>query len=260
MMYHSCCDFIRNCSIARIPVTNECLLAWQETIDACIVKNAAPIRETSVVALKELAVAYYCTSAREIQNDELLSKYVISSREELWEFVRMGYVSAISVLPKFILERNISVVITTLIINALTPLDRRKVLSDEELNSLTINNIENNWSEARRDSVKALSNVIKTIDFDDNGYLTDDAVLDKIFNCLLIAIQEYTIDNRGDIGAWVREASMNALYRLVSGCPKDRLKADIVHIIATGFVQQAVEKIDRTRALAGKLFCKLIYK
>lgn len=260
MMFHSCCDFIRNCSIANIPATTECLQSWQETIDACIVKNTAPVREAAVVALKELATAYYCHSARETQNDELLIKYINASREELWEFVRMGYVSAISVLPKFILTRNVTTVFSTLVINTLTPQDRRRVLSEMELSTISNNAIENNWSEARRDSVKALSNVIKTIGFEDSEYLADDAVLAKIFNCLLVAMQEYTIDNRGDIGAWVREAAMNALFKLVSTCPNERLKPDVVHVIAAGFVQQAVEKIDRTRALAGKLFCKLIYR
>lgn len=31
----------------------------------------------------------------------------------------------------------------------------------------------------------------------------------KILNCLLESLNEYTLDNRGDIGAWVREAAMN---------------------------------------------------
>jgi tubulin-specific chaperone D len=80
-----------------------------------------------------------------------------------------------------------------------------------------------------------------------------------MFECLLKALEEYTIDNRGDIGAWVREASMNVLHQMLKACPSDRIEADIVHSVMTGFAQQSVEKIDRTRGIAGKLFHSLLY-
>lgn len=33
----------------------------------------------------------------------------------------------------------------------------------------------------------------------------------KVVDCLIKALNEYTLDNRGDIGAWVREAAMNGI-------------------------------------------------
>lgn len=33
-----------------------------------------------------------------------------------------------------------------------------------------------------------------------------------LYDCYLLALKEYTIDSRGDIGAWVREAAMNGLH------------------------------------------------
>lgn len=33
-----------------------------------------------------------------------------------------------------------------------------------------------------------------------------------LYNCYLLALKEYTIDSRGDIGAWVREAAMIGLH------------------------------------------------
>jgi hypothetical protein len=86
-----------------------------------------------------------------------------------------------------------------------------------------------------------------------------DEDIKSIFECLLKALEEYTIDNRGDIGAWVRESSMNVLYQLTINCPSERLIADIMHQIMSGLAQQSVEKIDRTRAIAGKLFHSLLY-
>lgn len=50
------------------------------------------------------------------------------------------------------------------------------------------------------------------------------------------------------------------LHTLVTICPKDLLKPQIVSSIMLGLAQQAVESIDRTRGLAGNLFCKLIHQ
>lgn len=85
----------------------------------------------------------------------------------------------------------------------------------------------------------------------------------QIYHCLLIGLTEYTQDNRGDIGAWVREASMiglQTLTLLLATHNPDALSEDIVLKVSVGVVQQAVEKIDRTRALAGKVFYNLLYK
>lgn len=86
--------------------------------------------------------------------------------------------------------------------------------------------------------------------------------VDNIFTCFLNALTEYTQDNRGDVGAWVREASMvglETLVKLLVKCKPEMLNERTVRNITTGIAQQAVEKIDRTRALAGKIFYTLLY-
>jgi tubulin-specific chaperone D len=90
--------------------------------------------------------------------------------------------------------------------------------------------------------------------FGNKNHLTD------ISSCLLNALKEYTLDNRGDIGAWVRETAMNALFVLITNCPHDLLDPTTVHEVMIGLAQQSVEKIDRTRGLAGKLFCNLVHQ
>lgn len=85
----------------------------------------------------------------------------------------------------------------------------------------------------------------------------------QIYHCFLIGLTEYTQDNRGDIGAWVREASMLGLQTLTLLLTKhhpETLTEEIILKVSTGIVQQSVEKIDRTRALAGKVFYNLLYK
>lgn len=228
-------------------------------IDSSLTKNSAPIRDAAIVALAALSNAYYSCRERTDRNTQILKVYLNGAQEYLWEFVRMGYVSAIGALPKFILEPNLSDVLSTLITHSLTPTDQQTFLHKDMLDGKAVAN----WSEARRDSVKALTNVIQTVGFDAMRHLELPGIgnaEDKVFDCFLLALHEYTIDNRGDIGAWVREAAMNALHKLIVTMPHDLLTESKVHAVVGGLIQQAVEKIDRTRALAGKLFCKIIYK
>lgn len=232
-------------------------------MDACLIKNSTPLHESAITALGELCQTYYDKPERIGENQKILENYLTGSKEDLWEFVRMGYTSAVGALPKFMVMPKLREIFIVLMAHSLTPTDRKEFFDDESLTeeSQTVNN----WSEARRDSVKALSNVIQAVGFDELAkthisFIGDKSILEKCFECLLKALQEYTIDNRGDIGAWVREAAMNALFKMITCCPHHLLSPDIVHAILCGFVQQAVEKIDRTRALAGKLFCKAIYR
>lgn len=181
----------------------------------------------------------------------------------------MGCVSALGALPKFMLSPCMKEVIHMLIKQSL------KLRTDQS-------QLTNTWAESRRDAVRALSNVAATFGFEtDGGCLV---LLDEVFACFSKALLEYTIDDRGDIGAWVREAAMNgeiehkitfflilvdiyifdrsnlALYTLVTTCPVGLLRPESIHETMVGFAQQAVEIIDRTRGLAGSLFWKLVYQ
>lgn len=228
-------------------------------IDSSLTKNSGPIRDAAVAAVPELCNSYYADPNLDEINTQLLLKYLEASRQESWEFVRMGYVSAIGVLPKFILKLKAKEILLALISHSLTSADRQLFLHEEIQDVNTVAN----WAEARKESVKALANVIISIGISEIAemqLMEGEKALDTIFHCLFLALNEYTIDNRGDIGAWVREAAMNALYKLIVAMPKELLDEKIVHDVVSGLLQQAVEKIDRTRALAGKLFCKIIYK
>lgn len=88
-------------------------------------------------------------------------------------------------------------------------------------------------------------------------------MLTKIYDSFLNGLKEYTLDNRGDIGAWVREASMAGLETLTLLLRTHKIEfltPDLVRKIIAGIGQQAVEKIDRTRALAGRIFYNLIHR
>lgn len=245
LMKMAALDLIKNCSQARVSIKQDCCDSWQTLIDSCIISKASRIREMGVSALSSLCQNYYKGADG---NAEIRENYLKGSDNDLEEHVRMGYVLAIGALPDFMLLPVIEDVIGKLIELSLVP-------SEPSIRAAGLNPIIIGWSESRRDSVKAIGTVITSVGFE--RILPHS--LRRIFECLLKALDEYTTDNRGDIGAWVREASMIVLHNFVTKCPAERLDADIIHSVMSGLAQQSVEKIDRTRGLAGKLFHNLVH-
>ncbi|KAG7308254.1 hypothetical protein JYU34_006933 [Plutella xylostella] len=169
---------------------------------------------------------------------QLLEKYCeqLSNTGVNGLLLRMGYAKAIGSLPKFVLSDSCAHVIRSLI-------ECTKVSPPTA-----------KWAEARRDAALALSAVLQTTDRLD--------LAPEVIAALLEALDEYTVDMRGDIGAWVREASMTGLLSVCRQCAVSApqvLTPDVVSGIMTRLAQQAVEKIDRTRALAGRIFTAFIY-
>ncbi|XP_017860136.1 PREDICTED: tubulin-specific chaperone D [Drosophila arizonae] len=252
LMKLSTTSFIRNCSVAQLPVNQECLASWQHVIELCLTTKTNNIRDAAVEAFAELCLSFYCLESRSAENARIIETYLKGADNDLEEHIRMGYIAALGVLPAFILRQHLTSVLDSLVKHALVP----PGACDNHESVQTYR-----WSEARTRSVQALRKVVKTVGYDSSVSCSfaDRIHFDKVIHCLLRALDEYTLDNRGDIGAWVREAAMQALFELATECPANLLFPHQVHQIVVGFMQQAVEKIDRTRGLAGRLCCQLVH-
>lgn len=251
IMKQGCSEFIQNCSKAGIATSGECLEAWQSFIDKCLVNKNAQIREAATKAFHEVCVAFYVKEGGSERNLRIIDNYLGGCRNDLEEHIRMGYLMAVGAFPRFYFELKLNDIVQTLIAQSKIPTPAANPNENVQTKS---------WSEARRDSIKALTAVMMKMELD-KGPLSEEvrqSVLES-FRCFLKGLEEYTSDNRGDIGAWVREASMKGLYQLVIVCPQELLTEELVMSIMRGLAQQAVEKIDRTRGLAGKLFCQLVW-
>ncbi|GFY92637.1 ARM repeat superfamily protein [Actinidia rufa] len=119
----------------------------------------------------------------------------------------------------------------------------------------------------------------------DNPEDRDAEARNEVMPCLFKALDDYSIDNRVDVGSWVREAALDALQRCtfilcrkdsmgnssrsrkVESASSEQLNSDIIENnqmytffdenLATGLVggivKQAVEKMDKIREMAAKL-------
>ena len=109
------------------------------------------------------------------------------------------------------------------------------------------------WAEARREAVNAVSTVSVRCA---PGVQAQQGLLPNILDCLLNDMEDYTLDRRGDTGAWVREAAILGMESLFF-CSALRLPSSSVGQLVASMARQAVKKIERTRALAGQVLHSL---
>ena len=88
----------------------------------------------------------------------------------------------------------------------------------------------------------------------DIKFMSDCAV-----NTLLNCLHDYCVDNRGDVGSWIREAAMKSLPVLVGALQRhDALSSAQAQIIVQNVLKQSLEKIDRVRCQAIATLVQLV--
>jgi len=93
-------------------------------------------------------------------------------------------------------------------------------------------------------------------------------MVNAFLDALLAGLNDYTIDERGDVGSWVRIVCIEGLTEISllffsiapsipgfeSYFPPERYLA-----IAAGILKQGVERLDNVRQMAGACFMKLLH-
>ncbi|VVD01854.1 unnamed protein product [Leptidea sinapis] len=251
LMRQACCQCIASLSLAAAPYHSyhETLDDWLSLIEECLSHEVLVIREKAIEALP-LVFEQYLRDDDVIYGDvtikqkraQLLEKYChqLANTSVNGLPLRMGFSRAVGSLPKFVLHDHLELVI-------------RSLIGCTKVTEQTMQ-----WAEARRDAVLGLTDICQTM-----GVLGGvEQYLRDIVEALLDCLSEYTIVMCGDIGAWVREASMSGLVSICRQCAVEAPhlnSAGTVPRVMCGVAQQAVEKIDRTRAHAGRIFTALIY-
>ena len=89
-----------------------------------------------------------------------------------------------------------------------------------------------------------------------------DADLLAVVSGLRGGLDDYSTDQRGDVGSWTRVAAIAALSRVISHVarqptPHDRITAAMFNQVIGGMVKQGVEKLEPVRAEVWRAFCQL---
>ncbi|KAK4049362.1 hypothetical protein OIO90_005491 [Microbotryomycetes sp. JL221] len=105
--------------------------------------------------------------------------------------------------------------------------------------------------EARRNAIKSLSQIATRIVED-----LDSSSFDRTIHTCLAGVDDYSVDQRGDVGSWVRIACLDALA-VVGTKAFTRLSQEVLDKIVAAALKQAVEPLDSVREAAARCLSKL---
>ncbi|KAF0928817.1 hypothetical protein E2562_010685 [Oryza meyeriana var. granulata] len=267
--------FIACISMAGISLNEKTKRSLLETLNENLRHPNAQIQCAAVDALKHFIPTYLVSSGEKIAND-ITSKYVVLL-DDPNVAARRGAALAVGTLPYEFLVLKWMPVISKL------------------CSSCTIEDKPDDPdAEARVNSVRGLISVCETLtasvehssSFGDSIY---SYIKDKVMQALFRALDDYAVDNRGDVGSWVREAAMDALERCTFIlCKRDSIAvrttpvaehesetsdkdvnavntrcqlfdSSIAQDLVAGIAKQAVEKIDKIREIAVKTLKRILY-
>lgn len=234
---------IEKLSLAKLPFHGDPVLdLWQDLISGCLQHVEQDVQVAAAQAIPAFYREYFMEgdgSPKKDKQEWVVRKYTQELKSNL-ETTRKGFSLALGALPKFFLQGQLEVVFTSL------------------FEAAEIKEKEKKWVEARRDAIKAITNICTAVGVGDSPQESLCAHnVPAVYNSLLMAMTDYTLDSRGDVGAWVREASMSGLQEVTSLLVNNKpelLTADICRRAMQCLVQQCCEKIDRTRFHAGQIF------
>ncbi|KAF9617789.1 hypothetical protein IFM89_038761 [Coptis chinensis] len=233
----------------------------------------------AVEAIKHFVPAYL-VSIDDGNTNDIASKY-LKLLDDPNVSARRGSALAIGVLPYDVLA------------------NRWRILLLKLCSCAIEDNIADKDAEARVNAIKGLVSVCETLTksrkFSTFGSVEEDKSLylllkNEVMQTLFKALTDYSVDNRGDVGSWVREAAMDGLERCTYilcerqsiGFPRNSVGGDCVleptdhgfgnsdqrnslfdEGVATtlvgGIVKQAVEKMDKIRVVATKTLQRILF-
>lgn len=272
--------FIECISLAHIQLTEKIKRSFLDSLNENLRHPNSQIQHAAVEALKHFVCAYLVGLGNKSIFD-ILPKY-LEQLSDANVAARRGSALALGVLPSDFLASQWKVVLL-------------KLCSCCEIE----NNPEDRDAESRVNAVKALVSVCETLtqEIEHSSFFSSEDtvsllsfVKNEVMQSLFKALDDYSVDNRGDVGSWVREAAIVGIEKctyilcrrssLVStsqlqgsksilewqnkdNIPDDEVQsyfdASLSTSLVGGLVKQAVEKMDKIRELAAKVLQRILY-
>ncbi|EFN80055.1 Tubulin-specific chaperone D [Harpegnathos saltator] len=244
LMKQACALLIKKCSIVHFSIHQTDVVGkyydWQKLLEECLSHEVSAVKSKAAEAHASFFVEYYVDI--DYERNAVVNRYLESLRSSN-QSVRIGFAQAIGHFPLFVVRERVKDIIEALMMCI-------------DISASTLK-----WAESRKEALHSLTMICQTLGIDEADKWQ--SFMPDLYNCYLLALKEYTIDSRGDIGAWVREAAMIGLHILTNLVSQAKLSSilneNLMACIIGGIAQQAVERIDGIRAQAGTVFSALIH-
>ncbi|KAL0043717.1 hypothetical protein WJX82_009809 [Trebouxia sp. C0006] len=267
LMRGAVCRLVECLALAKLPLKPAQHKQLHSSIDENLRHPTASIQSAACSALAAFTATYMPTGDAEAVN-RTSDKY-LGLLTDPNVAVKRGAAAALGALPKWLLE----------------PLSRQ-ILAGLAAATQVEEDPDDRDAETRVAAVKALALVAHKLygtcqeaaDCDASHAATSAVAADPaaavlvrehVLKALLAAVEDYSTDNRGDIGSWVREAAVQEMPRcLVLLCTLDQEhvkvereeQASITHMVIQALLKQSVERIARLREAALDKLRELIFQ
>ncbi|GAV78658.1 TFCD_C domain-containing protein [Cephalotus follicularis] len=280
MMRFAVSRFIECISLSNVALPEKVKQGLLDTLNENLRHPNSQIQNAAVKALNHFVRAYLVT-----KEDRGLSGLTLKYLEQLTDpnvAVRRGSALAIGVLPYEFLASTWKDVLL-------------KLCSSSAIED----NAEDRDAEARVNAVKGCISACDTltqakehseINYGEVDLSIFHVIKNEVMMSLFNALDDYSVDNRGDVGSWVREAAMDGLEKCTYIlCKRDSegfskkshgvesvlqlphsdmgesnksnvlFDANLATSVIAGILKQAVEKMDKLREAAVKILQRLLY-
>ncbi|RUS22812.1 hypothetical protein BC937DRAFT_86672 [Endogone sp. FLAS-F59071] len=272
------CHLITCLSRSNWPVDMNTLTSWKAVIHTSLERREENVQEHAVGSFGAITRQYG------VSGDEIRQCVAtVEPSRNVSKFTRRGYALALGTVDYKAIPEWLDFVVEGL--------SRAAAVNEDNL----INN-----AEVKRNAVLSLIQIVENLGFDFRtgavvilcqaffacptflliiynafcspfnliNLVTPKTTFFKIISTLLTGLNDYSIDQRGDVGSWVREASMRGLGVLVPlvakldllVTPEDAFLSQATRLdVVAGLLKQSVERIDRTRSCAGRVLHDILY-
>ncbi|CAG8736301.1 24921_t:CDS:10 [Gigaspora margarita] len=218
------------------PVTDEVLKKWKSIVYDLLSRKDEVGQEIAKHAVEALVEQYGIDKSEIDIYPSNKKKYLIL----FYCYLLFSFTLALGVIPYNKIPECLDCAIDSLILS--TKIQETKIWNDPE---------------TRRNAIISLATI-----------LSSKPVFDKIINAYFMGLEDYSTDQRGDVGSWVREACMNgfsevcsliALLDLNESDCEPWLSDELSIKIFSNLLKQSVERIDKIRSCAGRILLEFLY-
>eukprot|EP00963_Diacronema_lutheri_P012573 scaffold1821_cov344-Pavlova_lutheri.AAC.25 len=252
LMRTAVCKLIQSISTVNLPVDMEFLSQAQRTLDENLAHPNAEIQEMASEGMRIFLKAYFSDDRNHAEI--LVLQYCTWLTATDNPPRRRGGALALAAIPESLYADS------PLFGQAMTALCSSSALGGESCHE---------DAETRVNSVKAIGVIYRNLCQQGPAVLKQTisvAMNKEVFTSLLKALDDYSIDDRGDVGSWVREASIRSIQEFLA-VNQDMLaaggKVDLRQMETLAFgrlAKQAMERIDRLRGTAGVAIAALLHR
>lgn len=200
------CRLIECISLCHHPLTEKGILRLLQSLDEHFKQSLEDIQKAASYSFRSFSEEYFKQLSSEMM-DKVISVYVLALQNDDNPAVTRGFSLALGCLPGYSIS---------------TP-ERQKIIFNSLINATHIQEKRDERdAETRRNAMQALSDLACRIGINENGL--NEEIRSLVFDSLYIGTMDYCIEDRGDVGSWIRKESLLGMEKFVNMLLKAELK------------------------------------